>query len=36
MEKIGERKRLRLIAKISENFWVKCRTAFRYRIYNLV
>lgn len=36
MEKIDERKRLKLITKISENFWVKCRTSFRYRIYNLV
>lgn len=36
MEKIGERERLRRIAKIIENFWVKCRIAFKYRIYNLV
>lgn len=36
MEKIGERERLKRIAKIIENFWVKCRIAFKYRIYNLV
>lgn len=36
MEKIGERERLKRIAKIIENFCVKCRIAFKYSIYNLV